>query len=118
MKILSVFDSEFKPYGKVVTGLDEMVHSIVAALANTPLPEGVGYVPEEPLLQQLPEVRGRRHGRFLFPVHPRPGSAAPADAIAGKFFIIARQEISVNGTSYLRYPARLCCDRSGTPGCS
>ena len=54
MKILSVFDSEFKPYGKVVTGLDEMVHSIVAALANTPLPEGVGYVPEEPLLQQLP----------------------------------------------------------------
>ena len=31
-----------------------MVHSIVAALANTPLPEGVGYVPEEPLLQQLP----------------------------------------------------------------
>ncbi len=54
MKILSVFDPEFKPYGKVVTGMDEMVHSIVAALANTPLPEGVGYVPEEPLLQQLP----------------------------------------------------------------
>ena len=54
MKIYSVFDPEFKPYGQVVTGLDEAVQEILAGLAETPLPEGVGYVPTEPKLQNLP----------------------------------------------------------------
>ena len=54
MKILSVFDPEFKPYGKVVTGMEETVAEILAALEKTPLPEGVGYVPTEPILQELP----------------------------------------------------------------
>jgi len=54
MKIYSVFDPEFKPYGQVVTGLDETVKEILAALATTPLPDGVGYVPSEPVLQELP----------------------------------------------------------------
>ena len=54
MKILSVFDPEFKPYGKVITGMEETVAEILAALEKTPLPEGVGYVPTEPILQELP----------------------------------------------------------------
>lgn len=54
MKIYSVYDSEFKPYGKVVSGLDEAVAEILSSLKTTPLPEAVGYVPEEPCLQELP----------------------------------------------------------------
>ena len=53
MKILSVFDPEFKRYGNVVTGMEETVAEILEGLKQTPLPEGVGYVPEEPVLQQL-----------------------------------------------------------------
>lgn len=54
MKIYSVNDPEFKPYGQVVTGLHETVEEILAVLAETPLPEGTGYVPEEPALRKLP----------------------------------------------------------------
>ena len=54
MKILSVFDPEFKPYGKVVTGMERTCAEILEALEQTPLPEGVGYVPTEPILQELP----------------------------------------------------------------
>lgn len=54
MKIYSVFDPQFKPYGQVVTGLDETVAEILTALGGTPLPETTGYVPSEPLLQELP----------------------------------------------------------------
>ena len=54
MKILSVFDPEFKPYGKVVTGMEQTCAEILKALESTPLPEGVGYVPTEPILQELP----------------------------------------------------------------
>lgn len=57
MKVLSVFDPEFKPYGRVVTGLDAEKQSILAALQTTPLPDGVGYVPEEPALQSLPAAQ-------------------------------------------------------------
>ncbi len=54
MKLYSVFDPEFKPYGRVVTGLEDAVREILTALAGTPLPEGVGYVPTDPILQELP----------------------------------------------------------------
>lgn len=54
MKIYSVFDPEFKPYGQIVKGIDETVQEILAGLAETPLPDGVGYVPTEPILQNLP----------------------------------------------------------------
>ena len=54
MKIYSVFDPEFKPYGQIVKGLDGAVQEILAGLAETPLPDGVGYVPTEPVLQNLP----------------------------------------------------------------
>ena len=54
MKIYSVFDPEFKPYGQIVKGLDGAVQEILAGLAETPLPDGVGYVPTDPVLQELP----------------------------------------------------------------
>ena len=54
MKIYSVYDKEFKPFGQVVEGLDETVAEICSALKETPLPEGVGYVPSDPILQELP----------------------------------------------------------------
>lgn len=53
MKVYSVFDPEFAPYGKVITGLDN--ESIMNALnESTPLPEGTMYVPAEPALECLP----------------------------------------------------------------
>lgn len=54
MKIYSVYDKEFKPFGQVVEGLEEAVAEICSALKETPLPEGVGYVPSDPILQELP----------------------------------------------------------------
>ena len=52
MKVYSVFDPEFAPYGKIITGIDN--ESIMKALnESTPLPEGVGYVPSEPALECL-----------------------------------------------------------------
>lgn len=54
MKIDSVFDPEFKPYGRVVAGLEDTVREILITLADTPLPEGVDYVPTDPALQELP----------------------------------------------------------------
>lgn len=54
MTIFSVFDPEFKPYGKVITGMEETVAEILDALEQTPLPEGTGYVPTDPELQELP----------------------------------------------------------------
>lgn len=54
MKIYSVYDPAFKPYGQIVEGMDQAVAEILAALASTPLPEATGYVSEDPCLQELP----------------------------------------------------------------
>lgn len=55
MKIYSVNDPEFRPYGKVVEGLRETVAELMTALAKTPQPEsGTAYVPTDPELQELP----------------------------------------------------------------
>lgn len=54
MKIHSVFDPAFKRYGQVVEGLPDTIAELLETLQKTPLPEGTGYVPEEPLLQNLP----------------------------------------------------------------
>ena len=54
MKIHSVFDPAFKRYGQVVEGRPDTVAELLETLQKTPLPEGTGYVPEEPLLQNLP----------------------------------------------------------------
>lgn len=56
MTIYSVFDPEFASYGRVITGYEAECKAVVEALnISTPLPEGTGYVPEEPSLQNLPE---------------------------------------------------------------
>lgn len=65
MKIYSVLDPEFKPYGQVVTGLEDMVQELLAALVTTPCPEGIDYMPSDPILQDLPaaeEFRNRLYG--------------------------------------------------------
>ena len=54
MKIYSVNDPEFKPYGRVVTGLEAAKAEILAALASPPLPAATDYVPEDERLQELP----------------------------------------------------------------
>ena len=58
MKFYSVFDPEFAEYGQVLADVDAAVTgAIVNALeAETPLPEGVEYVPEDPAIQSLPEA--------------------------------------------------------------
>ena len=56
MTIYPVTAPEFAPYGRVITGYEPECEAVVEALnISTPLPEGTGYVPEEPALQNLPE---------------------------------------------------------------
>ena len=57
MKIYSVYDPEFKAYGQIVTGMDDAVQEILTALATTPCPAGVDYVPTDPVLQELPAAK-------------------------------------------------------------
>lgn len=53
MKIYSVYEKEFAPYGRVAAGLDTA--ALLAALQKTPQPEtGVEYVPQDESLQSLP----------------------------------------------------------------
>ncbi len=54
MHIYSVTDPQFRPYGRIVTGLEDAAQEICRVLETTPLPEGVGYVPEEATLQSIP----------------------------------------------------------------
>ena len=54
MTIYSVNAPLFAAYGQVVTGLEDAVAQILPALSKVPFPEGTGYVPTEPLLQDLP----------------------------------------------------------------
>lgn len=52
MKIESVYDPSFAPYGKVLAGYDTA--GLLKALTDaTPLPEGVAYVPSEAALEGL-----------------------------------------------------------------
>jgi len=56
MKIFEITDSEFKKYGREITGYN--VGPILETLrTSTPLPEGTGYVPEESALQNLPAAK-------------------------------------------------------------
>ncbi len=64
MKIYSIYDSEFKEYGQIVTGYD--VQELVKTLdAVTPLPQNVEYIPEQSEIQALPitqEISDRLYG--------------------------------------------------------
>ena len=54
MTIYSVFDPEFKPYGQIVTGMEETVKELLDTLRTTSQGAGVEYVPTDPALQELP----------------------------------------------------------------
>ncbi|MDD3430115.1 MAG: DUF4867 family protein [Oscillospiraceae bacterium] len=54
MKIYSVTDAEFLPYGRVIEGVP--TEPLIKALQATPLSAETVYMCEEPLLQQLPLV--------------------------------------------------------------
>ena len=64
MKIYSVFDAEFKPYGKVLEGYD--VSELLAAMNRIALPEsGTAYEPGIASLEAcgiFPELRDRAYG--------------------------------------------------------
>ena len=64
MKIHSVYDPEFKPYGRVLTGYDTA--ALRAAMAAIPLPEaGTAYEPGIPALEEtdvFPQLRDRAYG--------------------------------------------------------
>ena len=65
MKLYSVNDEEFSPYGRIVEGVEDAVGEILPVLRELPLPENVGYVPEEPALQELSaaaEISGHLFG--------------------------------------------------------
>jgi len=57
MKIYSIYDPEFAAYGKIVDVPESVKNAIIKNLSEgTPLPEGVGYVAEEPCLQEIGEA--------------------------------------------------------------
>ena len=64
MKIKSVHDRAFAPYGKVLEGYD--TGELLATLERvTPLPEGTAYVPSQPELEALPiagQLAGNAYG--------------------------------------------------------
>jgi len=52
MKIQSVFDASFAPYGKVIKGFD--LAALMAEMEKTPCPDNVVYVPSVEELEALP----------------------------------------------------------------
>lgn len=55
MELYSVFDAAFRPYGQIHEGFP--TDTLLAALAETPVTDGVVYIAEAPVLQRL-EVAG------------------------------------------------------------
>ena len=64
MKIYSVYDPEFRPYGRVLEGYDT-VELVKTLETETPLPDGVEYVPGDKVLEDLPvyaQIRDQIYG--------------------------------------------------------
>lgn len=57
MKIYSVFDPEFKAYGKIMDGMEEAIKEILPVLKDVPLGSDIDYVPEYESLQNLPAAQ-------------------------------------------------------------
>ena len=57
MKIYSVYDPEFKPYGQIIDGMEDVCAEIVNVLKDAPCPAGVDYVPEWAPIQELPAAQ-------------------------------------------------------------
>ena len=53
MKIYSVYDPEFKAYGQIIDGMDDVAAEIINVLKDAPCPAGVDYVPEYAPMQAL-----------------------------------------------------------------
>ena len=62
MKVYSVFDKEFAPYGKILTGID--CAELVEAMQATPAPDEVIYVPSDANLEKLPVFAALRDSGF------------------------------------------------------
>ena len=62
MKIYSVYDPEFKPYGQIVTGMEDTVAEILNPLKDAPCGDAVDYVPTWEPLQKLPVQLGWCNG--------------------------------------------------------
>lgn len=63
MKIFSVSDSEFRPYGRIVRGFD--CAQLIRELRKTPAPEdGTVYVASDPELEKLPVFASLRDREF------------------------------------------------------
>ena len=63
MKILPVTDPSFRNYGQILEGYDTA--ELLSVLDRvTPLPEGTGYVPEQPELMVLPIAEELRDNAF------------------------------------------------------
>ena len=57
MKIYSVYDPEFKAYGQIIDGMDDVCAEIISVLKDAPCPAGVDYVPEYAPMQALPAAQ-------------------------------------------------------------
>ena len=66
MKIQNVSDAAFKKYGKVITGLD--CSDIIAAMAETPCPENVVYVPGAESLESCASAKDIAYTLYGMPV--------------------------------------------------
>ena len=62
MKIYSVYDPEFKEYGRVIKGYG--LAGLLAAMEKTPLPENVSYVPSMKELEALPILKQLEEGIY------------------------------------------------------
>lgn len=65
MQILEITDERFRKYGRVVQNLD--FSALVEEMQNTPLPEGVDYVPSLDSLEALPvfeEIKTKVYGEM------------------------------------------------------
>lgn len=65
MQILEITDSKFRKYGRVVNNVD--FSGLVEEMQNTPLPDGVDYVPSVEALEALPvyeELKTKTYGEL------------------------------------------------------
>ena len=69
MKIYSVSDPEFRPYGKVLTGFDTA--ALIAAMKTVPMPEsGTAYEPSIPAWRKAASLMPCRESSLRRDAHP------------------------------------------------
>lgn len=63
MKIFNVTDKEYASYGRVLTS-DYNVESLIEAMAKTPAPDDVIYIPSDAEMEELPEAQVLQNSFF------------------------------------------------------